>query len=342
MTTLWADGFDSNGATDLTYDYAFENAYSFNFVAGRRTGSYAIARVSSNGAGLLRSLGVAPSTVFASIAVKMNSLWSYSGPFLRFMEGTISHICLSINSTGQIEVRRGSYDGTVIGTTAIVAPVGTWYWLQVKVVIHDTTGSVEIRDASGTVILNLTGQDTRNGGTSGVCDTIGIGPCDHYGGHEIYMDDLHVWDSTGSICNTFTNDTRIDDLVPSGAGSVTQFTPSAGANWDCVNEEPTSTTDYVSDATAGHQDLYAFTDLPHVPLNIYGVVVGAVACKDDSGARSIKTLAKSSATLNTGSAQTLTLGSWVRLCRTVEADPNTSAAWTPTNLNGATFGIENV
>jgi hypothetical protein len=39
---------------------------------------------------------------------------------------------------------------------------------------------------------------------------------------------------------------------------VTQWTPNtAVANWTTVDETPPSATDYNSDATAGHQDLYA-------------------------------------------------------------------------------------
>jgi len=38
--------------------------------------------------------------------------------------------------------------------------------------------------------------------------------------------------------------TRIQGLAVSGAGTTTQFDPSTGSNYECVNEVPYSDTDY--------------------------------------------------------------------------------------------------
>lgn len=335
MTTLWADGFDSNSTTDLAYDYT-GSPTSLAFVSGRRSGGYAV-RFQSYAYNLKRTLPSASGTIFMSMALNLSSL-SSGGDFFEFREGTVIHDTLTMTSLGAICVNRST--GTLLGSTANgVLSVGNWVWFQIKLVIHASAGSVEIRDASGNVLLSLSGLNTRNGGTSGVCDNILVGP-DNTISYSAYCDDLHVWDSTGAICNTFTTETRIDVLFPSAAGDVTQFTPSTPPNWECVNENPASTVDYVSNATAGNQDLYQFTDLPHTPVNIYSVQRSALASKDDAGARSLKLLAKSGSAVNTGSAVALNFGSWARQYDVLEADPNTSVAWTPAGVNAAQFGLQ--
>ena len=331
MTTLWADGFDSNSATDLLYDYVCGSTPGF--VAGRRAGGFALS-INTTSRVCQRSLSSSPSTIFASVAIKTAE--TAASDLFSFDEGSITHITLLRALDGAIYVARGGSGGVALGTSTLLAPSNIWTWFQIKVVIHATLGSVEIRDSGGAVRLNLTNQNTKNGGT-GIVNEVILGG--RITSSTYAYDDLHVWDSTGSICNTFTDESRVDAIFPSAAGDVTQWTPSVGTNWDCVNENPVVTTDYVSSSTPGNQDLYAFTDLPHVPVSIYGLTVAAVATKDEVGARSFKLLTKRSS-LNTGATQALSLGSWLRYTNVVEADPGTSAAWTPTTVNAAQFGIE--
>lgn len=336
MATRWADSFEDNAAANLGADYNVTGTWTI--VTGRRSGTSA-ANNSSSTTTLSRTIGGTEATLLQSIAFKPATLSGTSTrSHMRFLEGSTVHVSIVVTNAGALAVYRGDVT-TLLGTTAS-APftVGNWYWFQVKVVIHDTTGSVEIRDANGTVLINLTSIDTKNGGT-GYCDVVSIGTSGVNGNSGDY-DDWHVWDSTGTICNTFTNDTRIDHKLPDGAGDVTQFTPSAGSNFQCVDEANWNTTDYVDSATAGQQDLYTFGDISHNPPNIFAVLRTAVAQKDDAGARSLKLLTKRGGTVYAGSAIGLTQGSFVRLVDVQEADPSTSAAWTQTNLNAAQFGEE--
>lgn len=258
---------------------------------------------------------------------------------MRFLEVATVHVSISVNASGQIEAYRGDRT-TLLGTSSAFVTSATWTWIQVKVVIHDTTGSVEVRDSSGNVVLSLTNVDTRNGGTPYV-DTVSLGYTGAYTAITAF-DDWHVWDSTGSICNTFTNDTRVDHKLPDGAGNSAQFTPSTGSNYACVDEANWNTTDYVESSTAGHIDTYTFGDIGHSPPNIYAVLITAVAQKDDAGARSLKMTARRSGTNYSGSANTLNQGSYSRSVDVRETDPSTSAAWTQSGVNAGEYGFENV
>lgn len=334
MTTLWADGFEDsdNTSAGMTLDYAISGTPSD--ATGRRTGTKAV-NLNSSSAYLQRTMGSSGATMFQSFACKSQGV-NDNFNLAYFNEGATIHVNIGMDSAGKLKVGRNS---VLLGTSsAQVFFANQWVWLQIKVVIHDTTGSVEVRDASGAVIINLTNVDTRNGGT-GVVDNCRVGANTNAG---YAVDDWHIWDTTGSICNTWTNDTRIDSIRPDGAGASTQFTPSVAPNWDAVNEAQWNSTDYVESSTAAHQDLYTFSDLSHSPVSIFGVLRAAVAQKDDAGARSLKLLTRRSATTYAGSAQALTQGSYGRVYDVQEADPSTSAAWTKTNLNAAEFGIENV
>lgn len=340
MTTRWADGFEDTAAADLGTDYAVTGGFGA-IVTGRRTGTFAYKAPTSANHNLRRTIGGTEATLFQSCAVNLQTLPTpaMGKHFMRFMEGSTIHIALFATAAGGIAVYRGDFT-TLLGTTAAFFSPTQWTWLQVKVVIHDTTGSVEIRDASGSVLIALTGIDTKNGGT-GYVDVVSVG----HGGNsnvDTYFDDWHVWDTTGSICNTWTNDTRIDHRLPTGAGTYAQFTASAGANYACVDDVNYNATDYVESSVAGHKDTYAFADITHAPPSIFSVLVTAVALKDDAGARSLKDLVRSGAADYAGSATTLNQGSYTRAVGIREADPATGVAWTQSGYNAAEFGFENV
>lgn len=334
MTTKWADSFEDTAAADLASEYTISGGLSI--VTGRRAGTSAFAYTSG---GITRAIGGTESTIFTSFAFKPTALSSTVRGEVQFQEGSTIHASLHFHDDGTISAYRGDVT-SLLGTTANpVFTNGNWTWIQVKLVIHDSTGSVEIRDASGNVLLNLTGKDTRDGGT-GYCNTITL-RTGSFGTTGAY-DDWHIWDTTGSICNTWTNDTRVDHIRPDGDGDVVQFTPSSGANYSCVDEATYNTSDTVSASVAGYQDLYTCGNITHNPQSIFSVLRTAVAQKDDAGARSLKMLTTRSGTIYAGSAITLNNGSYIRLADVQETDPSTSAAWTQSGVNAAQFGIENV
>lgn len=338
MTTRWADSFEDADASSVTAEYVVITGVALT--TGRRSSTSAL-DFNAYTSLISRAIEGTEATMFASFASKLGTLPTSNvnvRPLFEFRENATVHVSLHVNASGALLVYRGALT-TLLGTAPAVYTAGNWKWVQIKVVIHDTTGSVEIRDASGTVLLALTGIDTRNGG-SGFCNTIAMGSANAIG---CYHDDLHVWDSTGSICNTFTNDTRVDHEVATGAGNSAQFTASAGANWECVDEQPVNTTDYVESSTVGHKDTYAFGDIAHAPPSIFAVVVTAFGIKSDAGARSLKTVVRSGGTDYADAAgTTLEEGSYKRAVSVRETDPNTAAAWTVSGVNAAEFGFENV
>lgn len=219
--------------------------------------------------------------------------------------------------------------GTVIatGTTNILA--STWYYVEVHALINGASGSCSMRINGISEIANTTG----NFGSTAVTQVTLTG------GNNTDIDDVYVLDTTGSAPrNTFLGDVRVQTIMPSGAGSHTQWTPSTGSNFAAVDETtPNDDTDYVSDSTAGHYDTYAYADIDS-GATVYAVQTNVWARKDDASVRQIAPVIRQSSTDYDGT--TVTLGSSYGLFSQLYDKDPTAADWTAANVNADEFGIK--
>lgn len=102
-----------------------------------------------------------------------------------------------------------------------------------------------------------------------------------------YMDDLVIWDSSGSNFNTFPiGPQRIQSLNPTSAGDKTLWTPSAGANWSVANQ-PYASAATLTTTVTGNADLYQFSDMSYVP-RVINAAVANLFCQDDGSGTKIK------------------------------------------------------
>jgi hypothetical protein len=247
--------------------------------------------------------------------------------------GTTAHLTVGLTNSALI-LYRGGAGATIIGQYNFNVIANVFYNIEIGATINATTGTVTVR-MNGVNVITFTG-NTKNGGTNTTIDAFVIGA---NGGMTNVIDDLYICDNTGSAPNnTFLGDVRIQTVVPSGAGSSTQFTPSTGANYTTVDELPYSATDYVQDAVSGHRDTYAMGDLPSVGT-IYGVQNNVVAKKTDASAISLKPAIKSGASVYYGGTTSLPVSD-ITLTDLRSVDPNTSAAWTLGSVNALEAGFE--
>jgi hypothetical protein len=121
-------------------------------------------------------------------------------------------------ASGNILVYRGPAT-TLLGTYTAGMANSTWYHFQVKVVLNASTGEVRIRkNGSTSDDFALTGQNTRN--TANAWSDGIVVTC---AGDSTYIDDILVFDSSGTSFNTWTGDVRCYTLLPNGAGSASNF-----------------------------------------------------------------------------------------------------------------------
>jgi hypothetical protein len=195
---------------------------------------------------------------------------------------------------------------------------------------------VKIND---TTYVSLTNVDTKNGGSEATFDAVSLVAA---GTGEMRIDDVYVTNGAGAVNTGFLGDIAVETLFPDGNGSSSQWVGSDGNSVDnyLLVEEPTpSTTDYVQSNVAGNRDLYASSSLVRAAGTIYGVQTTAYAQSSDSGPVSLNNLAKSGATVGVGPARAL-VTTWLPKSSVFELNPDTAAAWTVSEVNGAEFGME--
>lgn len=350
MALRWIDGFDyyDTNAVALVYEEWSNNARLTILAGGGRNGTQGLRSQAtsggSSGNGYVRkTISGTETTIIVGfgLLVVNNDTGTIELCSLDENAAGVDHISLRLTtgtSTYGLSVGRGNY--TELGSAAAVIPDGTYVYVEMKAVIHDTTGSVEVR-VNGVTVINVTGVDTRNGGVPAVTQVLignGRGNANNY---DIRQDDVYVCDGTGSLNNGFLGDSRVAALYPTGAGTTTQWTPSAGSNWQNVDEAPPDEdTTYNSETTAGEIDLYAMANLPSTAGSVAGIKEVAYHRKDDAGARTLRHVLRTGATNYEGADIAVADGYTYAGTVLRELNPNTGVAWTGTDIDGLEAGVK--
>lgn len=340
MTLRFIDSFDHYATADLLHKYTSLSGGGNQPIIS-----------SGNGRRSTSSLRIPANTGVLSKTLDAQATWivghsfrtsvfdaSNDRPFVSFLDAGSVQTDVRVRPDGTIRATR---NGTTLATSSNSLSTNTTYYIETKVVINDTTGSVEVKvNGSSTGWINITGQDTKNtaNASANVIQFNGITASSNTD-----FDDLYICDGAGSTNNDFLGDVRVDCYLPDGNGNSSQLTGSDGNstdNYQLVDESSQNgDTDYVQSATVNQKDTYTFADMSHTPASIFGTQVNMTAKKDDSGTRSICSVCRSGGTDYDGDTQALST-SYVDYRNINETDPATSSAWTRTNLNAAEFGVK--
>lgn len=337
MAEVWRDSFDYyTGGTLRGYNANFSN----HTITQARTGPKGMTLSSATSGELKRindNTGLDHATFFQGIALKRVDSNALGG--LVFCSDAMAtvHITVSIViATGAIQVARGTHTGTVLATSAtgLVNPDGVWHYLEAMVTLGDAgVGQYQVF-LDGVEIIALTTADTKNGGTKTVFDSHGL-----RGNNSCYMDDYYVCNAAGSAPNnTYYGDTEVLAIFPTGAGDITQLTPTTPPNWECVNDSGTaSLTDNVSGQTDGDRDRYAMADIP-LAGTVHSVTSHVAAAKVGTDVKFVRTNMKVGSTTVEGASQVLTTTLAYMKPTVREVNPDTSIAWTPAQVNSLLAG----
>lgn len=249
-----------------------------------------------------------------------------------------------IPSTGALTVgtsgSQGPDFGALLGTSSTSLAINTWYYIEMRLLVGSTTGQVELY-INGTQTLNLTNVNTATGSISSY-GFLSLGTANHNASSPIfYYDDFYLIDTSGATNNTFLGQISVYSLMPTAAGTSTQFTPSGVANnWDAVNDATSDdVATYVSTTTTGHQDFYTFEDLPGGVTTVAGVQVKGRSTVPISSASKVKYNLKNGASTISSNLKPLSLGSWLYDFFVSDTAPDGSA-WTPAKVNSTEGGVE--
>lgn len=249
------------------------------------------------------------------------------------------HITMGVAADGSIVVRRGAATGTSLGASAAgVIALNVWNYIELKVKLHDTTGTVDVH-VNGASVISATGLDTKNGGTAAVFDTV------EFGGGGVSattrMRDIYICNEVGSVNNNFRGDCRVSVVLPDADSTPEEFTLSTGTNSSALIDEttPNGDTDYIESDIDGEITRVGLSALADTTHTIFGLQTVLYAKKDDAGAKSVRVGLFSDA--STQNLPDHVLGtSYATLLDISELDPDGSIPWTPTQLNAAFVQVE--
>lgn len=245
------------------------------------------------------------------------------------------HCWLRINNDGTL-----SFVGGTTVTTTWAASLGVSYYIELKVLLSTTVGTVEVRVKDGsttTTVLALTGMGTQNGALTAVwtgfrqtCSNVDV-------------DDLYVCDGSGSFNNDFLGDSVVDRLIlatdAASAGFNHGLTPSTGGDHGAMVDETTpNAADYNSGDTPGLKDTYAFSNL-FATGAVRGIQALAYGKKADQGARTLIPVVRHAGADYEGTAEAVRAASaYTR--QIFEVNPATGVAFTGGDINALELGFE--
>lgn len=283
------EGFDNdNHIARIVESFSYENAYSY--LAGRSGGrSRRIASgywydseqlmwytyptpIANPGVGFAITYGNAP------ISVRM----------VGFYEDATLHLFVDRSADGLLQLKRG--DGTILGTGTVAFSATSWNYLELHAVIADgAAGSAKLW-LNGSPQIEVSGVDTRNGGTTGLVSKVQWSTGAVSPGNGFTIDDMYFADGTGAApYNGPLGDLKVETLRPAAPGAVSAWVGSDGNsvdNWAMIDDNADAT-DYIGSAAVGARDLSELTNLT-APVGtdiveVLAVQVAVLAAKADAG-----------------------------------------------------------
>ena len=275
-------------------------------------------------------------TLITGIAVKVDQPRAYS--IIQYRDGGTVQCGLNTDGTNQLVVYRGSI---LIASTGYILNSDTWYYIEFKSKIAPAgSGTWEVHVNGVEIASDSSVQTTQTGSsyaTNVYISMFRFGTATHV------LDDIYIFDDTGSFCNDFVGDVHVDFALPNSVGYITQWVgvPGAGDNYEDVNEaSPDDDTSFVVTSGVGYIDSYGFANLVSASGSVYGVQVNAWARKDDIGDRQLNATVRPTSTTYSGGAGLAVGSSYEYKTFQFSFNPETSDFWTIAQINAAEFGIK--
>jgi hypothetical protein len=240
-----------------------------------------------------------------------------------------------------------AYRGTTLVASASTTMIpNAWHVLRINHLVNTTTGVFQVHlDTVASPVIDFSGNtcatanaNIRSYGVGFIARSASSG-----GNSFVAWDDIATNDTSGSYETSVPSDGAVLLLVPNGAGATTQWAPSTGSNYTCVDEVPASSTDYVSTSSADQIDTYALANVPAQYNAVKLVQPVANAALAVAGTGTLRCVLRSGGTDYPDSADKSLSTSYAIIKGDVRyVDPADSAAWTITKANNLEAGVKSV
>jgi hypothetical protein len=265
--------------------------------------------------------------------------------FLKFGVSDYSYLRIDNDDSGNLQIGFWA-DGQWKSPENFKLQADRWYYIECKVKFNPSTGAGQVK-IDEQLIYDYTGDNVTTSNDFSPYDVsyarFRFGYDYQTAEQNVQVDDFYLADSSGASNNDFLGDIRIDAIHPNGAGNYSQFTPSAGSNYQCVDEVGADESDYVEAAVDGYKDSYAF---PNVPTDLDDADIKAVQIRTFSQRTATADNRKITPFIRTGSTDysqsDVSLADSFGEARgdIVLLDPSDSNPWTQAKINACEFGME--
>lgn len=265
---------------------------------------------------------------------------------LTFLGGGVASLwTLVVTATGGLQVRTGISDPVYTSDGPVITAQGWWH-LEMKVVISETEGSIEVR-AEGIPVPGLVHSNINTG--SELIQQAALGQSSGTGGfgYDHYQKDWVVWDGEGDFANDFLG-TCILHRHSLTADEALNWTPVGGlSGHDILNSDPPTPSAYLyaeDDPLPGAYQA-AISPLPEDIVSVKAVQLRYMAAKNDGGDASVQTAIVSdpsgTADVALGPERPVTIAQtfWQDVFHT---DPKTGAPWIPSALDAANVRLDRI
>src|SRR5262245_28674149 len=165
MALLFVDGFDHYTTAQITRKWTSTQGSVATTSTNARNGVGQCMQFSGSTTWIQKGLPTRQ-TVVVGVAFRLNAWASTSAIIFGLATGATAQLTITLNSSLQMQIRVGTNSGTVVATSTAALTVGTWYYLEFKATVSNTTGSVELR-VNGVTVATFSG-DTSNSATESV------------------------------------------------------------------------------------------------------------------------------------------------------------------------------
>ena len=236
----------------------------------KRSGSYSASL--GNGNWVYKILPQPLTEVYVQFAYYTS--WSSSAVFFVISKGGNDIISINKDGSYRLQVCSG-YGGTVYCTGITPIQLNVWYLIELHFKMADTGGIIELR-LDGTLEATFYG-DTKPGADASF-DKMSWGATT--GVTNFYLDDVVIFDTFGSVNNSWPNGLKIKLLKPTADGPVNDWDVNpSGAHYAAIDEVHPSSTDYIKTSTADEIEHFDMENLPAEALSVKAVQVQAFCLK---------------------------------------------------------------
>ena len=340
MALLWIDGFEGYGApgainSSLVSARGYTGVSSSIYVVVGKMLGYGFRNnyyYASPASMFITPALTTDSTLITGCAFLFSSAGNNTASINLYDNATLG-IGATLNPTApsSLTVKLG---GTTIATySSFTMRDNEWYYMELKVFCHPTSGTVEVR-IDGVTVISLTGINTQAGANT-YHNKVSL-----VGAQYNYFDDFYICDGSGTTVNNFQGVCKVIGLLPNADTGTIQWTPSTGTtHYNLVDSNPANATDYVYSSTQTNTDLYTYPDLIG-DGTIIGLQLNTQAALSDGTSIILQTPIVSDGSTDLGADYTLTSGTYADFKHISTTDPHTGSAWTINGLNAAQIGVK--